>query len=157
VLDHFGDRARSPAVPGAEGQLDRKALADIVFSDATERLALEAITHPLIREEITRRVAQVQEGIIVIEIPLLLDRSHKAVHDLNVVVLVDAPEEVALRRAIGRGMTDNDARARLAVQPSNAVRRLAADRVIVNNGTLEDLGPAVDELWAWLVTVERRP
>jgi dephospho-CoA kinase len=151
VLGHFGDRARRA------GGLDRKALAEIVFSDATERLALESITHPLIRQEIARRVAQAQEAMIVVEIPLLVDRSRRPDYGLDVVVLVEAPEEVALRRAIGRGMTDDDARSRLAVQPSNAERRLGADRVLVNNGTLDDLQRAVDELWSWLVTVERRP
>ena len=157
LLEHFGDRATTRSGPaGQTGQLDRKALADIVFSDATERLALEAITHPLIRAEVLRRVALAHNEVVVIEIPLL-DKSRKVDYGLDVVVLVDAPENVAVQRAVGRGITEAGARARIATQPSGEERRLLADRVLVNSGSLEKLESAVDELWGWLVTVARRP
>ena len=95
-----GHHPLRPAPRAQTGQLDRKALADIVFSDATERLALEAITHPLIRGEVLRRVALADNEVVVIEIPLL-DKSRKVDYGLDVVVLVDAPENVAVQRAVG--------------------------------------------------------
>ena len=151
VLEHFGDRATARSGPAGEPpQLDRKRLGDIVFSDASERLALEAITHPLIRTEVLRRVALAQAEVVVIEIPLL-DKSRKSDYGLDVVVLIDAPEKVALRRAEARGLTETGARARMAAQPSGADRRLLADRVLVNDGSMEDLESAVDDLWGWLV------
>jgi dephospho-CoA kinase len=151
LLEHFGDRATARSRPAGEPpHLDRRRLADIVFSDAAERLALEAITHPLIRTEVLRRVALAPAEIVVIEIPLL-DKSRRFDYGLDVVVLIDAPEKVAVQRAVARGMTETGARARMAAQPSGAERRLLADRVLVNDGSLQDLESAVDELWAWLV------
>ncbi len=159
VLERFGDRATGRSGRADEAaRLDRKALADIVFSDEAERLALEAITHPLIRAEVLRRLALAGNdalagnGVVVVEIPLL-DGQRKVDYGLDVVVLVDTPEDVAVRRAVGRGMTEREARARTAAQPSGAQRRLLADRAFVNAGSLEDLENAVDELWAWLVAL----
>jgi dephospho-CoA kinase len=164
VLEHFGERATARSGPaGQTGQLDRKRLADIVFSDATERLALEAITHPLIRAEVLRRVAladsealahdqaPAHNQVVVIEVPLL-DKQRKLDYGLDVVVLVDVPEHLAVQRAVGRGMTETAARARMAAQPAGAQRRLLADRALVNDGDLKDLEIAVDELWSWLLT-----
>jgi dephospho-CoA kinase len=157
VLERFGDRATARSGPAGETRrLDRNALAAIVFSDEAERLALEAITHPLIRAEVLRRLALAGsdalagDEVVVIEIPLL-DAQRRVDYGLDVVVLIDTPEGVALRRAVGRGMTETAARARTAVQPSDAQRRLLADQAIANDGSLEDLENAVDELWAWLV------
>jgi len=166
LLEHFGERvtARSgpsgpsgpsrpsgPSGPsGHTGRLDRKALAEIVFSDSAERLALEAITHPLIRAEVLRRVALAHNEVVVIEIPLL-DKHRKVGYGLDVVVLVDAPEDMAVQRAVGRGMTETGARARIAAQPSGAERLVLADRALVNEGSLKELESAVDELWDWLV------
>lgn len=151
VLERFGDRARARSAPeGQAEQLDRKALADIVFTDTTARLGLEEITHPLIRAEVARQLAQVNSDVTVIELPLL-DRKRRLDYQLDVVVLVDAPEETAVRRAVKRGMAERDARARMAAQPTTAERRMAADRVLVNDGDLEQLESAVDELWAWLI------
>jgi dephospho-CoA kinase len=157
LLEHFGDRAAaSPGPGGGTKHLDRSALADIVFSDASKRLALEAITHPLIRAEVLRRaaladnVAVAHNGVVVIEIPLL-DERRKVDYRLDVVVLVDTPDDLAVQRAMGRGMTEPAARARMAAQPSSSQRRALADRSLANDGSLDDLENAVDELWGWLV------
>jgi dephospho-CoA kinase len=156
VLERFGDRVMGPAGPaGQAGQLDRKMLADLVFADATARAALEAITHPLIRAEVLRRAALARNEVVVIEIPLL-DKARRSGYALDVVVLVDAPESLAVQRAVGRGLTEPGARARMAAQPSDAERRSLADRVIVNDGSWEKLEIEVDELWAWLVRLSRR-
>jgi dephospho-CoA kinase len=151
LLEHFGERVTARSGPsGQTGRLDRKALADIVFSDAAERLALEAITHPLIRAEVLRRVALAHNEVVVIEMPLL-DKHRKVDYGLDVVLLIDTPEDVAVQRAVGRGMTETGARARIAAQPSGAERLVLADRALVNEGSLEDLESAVDDLWRWLV------
>jgi dephospho-CoA kinase len=158
VLDRFG-----PGVERPDGHLDRAALAGIVFANATERLALEAITHPLIREEIDRRLANLDAGqadraatpsgapgVVVIEVPLL-DRRRQGEYGFDVVVVVDAPEDVAVQRSVRRGMSEPDARARMAAQPTAAERLALADRVLANDGDLQQLERAVDDLWAWLV------
>ena len=151
VLEHFGDWVTARSGPAGEPpHLDRKSLGDIVFSDSSERLALEAITHPLIRSEVLRRVSLAQAEVVVIEIPLL-DKSRRFDYGLDVVVLIDAPEKVAVQRAVARGLTETGARARMAAQPSGADRRLLAERVLVNDGSMEDLESSVDDLWDWLL------
>ena len=168
VLERFG-----PTVTGPDGHIDRAALASVVFADPTERLALEAITHPLIREEIGRRLAKLDEEagagqqgqgpevaggsrpiatpeIVVIELPLL-DRSRQRDYSFDVVVVVDAPEELAVQRSVRRGMSEQDARARIAAQPAATERLALADRVLVNDGDLGRLEALIDDVWAWLV------
>jgi dephospho-CoA kinase len=153
VLERFGPGAEAP-----DGHIDRAALAGIVFADADERLALEAITHPLIRDEIDRRLANLgasagtaqPPAVAVVELPLL-DQGRQRGYRFDVVVVVDAPEEVAVQRSVKRGMSERDARARLAAQPTQAERLVLADQVLTNNGDLEQLEKAVDDLWEWLV------
>ena len=142
VLERFG-----PAVKGPDGHLDRQALAAVVFADAPERLALEAITHPLVHEEIARELASSPAEVVVIELPLLTAGGRQQ-YGLDFVVLVDTPEELAVRRAVGRGMTEQDVRARMAAQPSSRERRAASDWVLVNDGDQAQLEAAVDDLWA---------
>lgn len=144
VLEHFG-----PEVRGPEGSIDRQALAAIVFADPGQRGVLEAISHPLVHKEVSRRVAELGDAVIVVEIPLL-DAARRDEYGFDVVVLVEVQPDIALRRAVGRGMTEDDARARMAAQPSAAQRRQVADRILGNDGARADLEGAVDELWDWL-------
>ena len=88
--------------------------------------------------------------VVVIELPLL-DRRRQREYSFDAVVVVDAPEDVAVQRSVKRGMSEQDARARLAAQPAAAERLALADRVLMNNGDLEQLEREVDDLWAWLV------
>ncbi len=166
VLEHFG-----PSVALANGSLDRRALADLVFAVPSERLALEAITHPLIRRGVEERIASLEAGadagatpahagatpaaartraVVVIEIPLL-DAARRRDYSLDTVVLVEAPEAVAVLRAQRRGISREQAIARMAAQPTPADRRAAADRVITNTGSLRELEAQVNDLWADLV------
>lgn len=160
VLDHFG-----PSVALDNGSLDRRALADLVFAVPSERLALEAITHPLIRRGVEERLASLEAGtdasatpadaarpraVVVIEIPLL-DAVRRRDYGLDTVVLVEAPEAVAVLRAQRRGISREQAIARMAAQPTPAERRAAADRVITNTGSLQELEAQVNDLWADLV------
>jgi dephospho-CoA kinase len=85
----------------------------------------------------------------VVEIPLL-DAARRDLYGFDVVVLVETRPEIAVRRAVERSMSEDDARARMAAQPTPAQRRQVADRTLSNNGTRADLEAAVDELWDWL-------
>ncbi len=144
VLAHFG-----PGVSGPDGHLDRTALAAIVFADPGERLALEAITHPLVHEEIARELSSARSPVVVLELPLF-GGSRRPEYDLDAVVLVSTPEDLAIKRAVARGMTEHDVRARLAAQPTDADRRAGADWILANDGDEAQLERAVDELWEWL-------
>ncbi len=151
VLDHFGERARRP-----DGSIDRKALAAIVFADPGQRAALEAITHPLVHQEVRRRVAGLANTVIVVEIPLL-DAARRHQYGFDVVVLVETTPDTAVRRAVGRGMTEADARARTAAQPTAAERRQVADHSLANDGSPAELEAAVDALWDWLQALRSHP
>jgi len=125
------------------GAVDRPALAQIVFSDASARRRLEAAIHPLVRQRFAA-LARETGGVAVLEATLLVEAGYSP--DFDLVVSVEADEEVRVRRAIGRGMDEAEARARLAAQGSGDARRAAADRIIENDGDLADLERSVDEL-----------
>lgn len=136
-----------PRILQADGSLSRGELAALAFSDprATERL--NAIMHPLIRAEAQRRLAGfVKAPVVVYDMPLLVETGQGDLVDL--VVVVDVPEEVQLERAVAlRGLDSEDVRRRMEVQASRADRRAAADVVIDNGGSLADTAAQVDELW----------
>ncbi len=140
----LGDEARAQVAerwPEAvlEGEIDRKLLAGIVFDDPVELAALEAITHPLI---FGRIMAELEgfSGVAVVEMPLLDPGLEWPV------IVVDAPDELRLERAMARGMSREDAERRMAAQPDRAEWLAAADVVIPNQESLADLAMAVDEL-----------
>jgi dephospho-CoA kinase len=143
--------AFGPEVVASDGGLDRQRLASIVFPDASERARLEAITHPLIRAETRRRIAAAApDAIVVVGVPLLAEKKLAAEYD--VVVAVQASVAVRLDRVLLlRGMSDADARARIAAQASDEERAAIAWWVIVNEGTLADLRGEVARLWAALL------
>ncbi len=136
-------------IVASDGGLDRRRLAAIVFADDGERARLEAVMHPLIRAEMTRRVAAAPGSIVVSAVPLLAERGLAAQYD--VVVVVQASVAVRLNRLLeSRGMSDGDARARIAAQASDEQRAAIAWWVIVNDGTMADLRAEVARLWAAL-------
>lgn len=153
VLARFG-----PAVKGPDGHIDRKALAALVFADPGELRALEGIIHPLVHDQIARELssARGEAPVVVLELPLLSAGGRRR-YDLDVVVLVEAPEDLAVSRAVSRGMSEQDVRARMAAQPTDQDRRAAADRALVNDGDMAALEQAVDELWAWLAARQPAP
>ena len=126
-----------------DGRIDRGALAAIVFDDQVELRALEEITHPAISEEIRRRVDEADAEVIAVELPVGSDLLGSG----WLRIVVEAPLEIRLARAAGRGMTEDEARSRIAAQPSAEEWRSAAAYVMVNDGTLADLMQVVDELW----------
>jgi dephospho-CoA kinase len=128
------------------GRLDRSALARIVFADEEARRDLNAIVHPLVAAETQRRVAAAPPGsVVVMDVPLLVEAARGG-YDL--VVIVEAPEEVRLKRLASRGMDEAEARRRMSAQASDAERRAVADVVLDNSGSREELDRQVDALWA---------
>lgn len=129
------------------GEIDRAALAAIVFQDPDELAALEAISHPAIAREIARRSDESEEAVVAVEVPVEAD----LVGPGWVKVAVVAPREVRLDRVEARGMARDDAEQRADRQADDAVWISSADEVIVNDGTVEDLTAAVDALWERLI------
>ena len=139
-----------PEVLTEDGELDRPAVATIVFGDDAARKRLEAIVHPLVFEEIVRLEEQAPEGAVVVhDIPLLAESGRADTFDA--VVVVDAPPEVQVARMVqDRGWTEDEARSRMAAQASPEDRRAIATYVIENTGSLDDLRARVEEVFAAL-------
>jgi len=128
------------------GELDRRALRDLVFADPRERLALEAILHPLIRTDMERRAATADGPYIVMAIPLLVERGD-ARGRVDRILVIDVAEGLQLERVMARdGIDLAQARAILAAQASRESRLEAADDVLVNSGAVSELRQAVDDL-----------
>ncbi|CAH0327385.1 Dephospho-CoA kinase [Microbacterium sp. Bi128] len=142
VVETFGAAVLTP-----EGRLDRARLGALVFGDAERLAALNGIVHPLVRERAAAMVAAAPAGAVVVQdIPLLVETGQ--VKNFHLVVVVDAPDDVRVRRmAEHRNMTADEARARMAAQAGREDRLAAADVVLDNSGTPEDLRHAVDALW----------
>jgi dephospho-CoA kinase len=139
LVDAFGS-----AVLDAEGSLDRAFVADVVFHDDSALRRLNAITHGPIGVEIIRRLDAADGDAVFAAIPLFRPE-HRAAFSLDDVWSVQVSPETALRRLIdGRGFSEVDARARLANQMSNDERALLVDRVLWNEGTLDELSAEVD-------------
>jgi dephospho-CoA kinase len=129
----------------AGGELDRRALRDLVFADPQLRRDLEAILHPLIRVDMERRAGAAVGPYLVMAIPLLVEGGNQ--DRVDRILVVDVDEDVQLRRVMTRdSATLEQARAILAAQAPRAARLQAADDVIVNSGTVSDLKQAVDGL-----------
>ncbi len=145
IADHFGS-----GIIQQDGCLDRAALRKIVFEHPDERQWLESVTHPAIREEITRQLDSADSPYVVLSSPLLLEASQNSFADL--VVVVDVPESVQLERTMKRD--DNNAELVhqiMAAQLNRDDRLGAADMVIDNSGSLENLYQQVDLLHEQLV------
>jgi len=139
-----------PEAINEDGTMNRAHVGSVVFADPAALKDLEAITHPAIRDLAARREAEAADAPVVVhDNPLLVEMGAAAACD--VVLVVDAPEETQVARMVSdRGMTEADARARIAAQASREERRAAADVVIENTGTLDALTERVDGVWASL-------
>ena len=144
-----------PDVLEASGRLDRARMRERVFNDPAQRRQLEAITHPAIRTELARRSAQAGGVYQIHVIPLLIEAGRAESYDR--VLVVDCPEEEQLRRLLARDQPDADqARRVLAAQATRKQRLDAADDVIVNTGTIEDLQRFVETLHRNYVELAKR-
>ena len=152
IVERFG-----PAVVGPDGELDRPALAAIVFNDPDALKELTGLVWPAVGVEVQRRVDE-QRGtdhVVVLDVPLLVESGR---YLASGVIVVDVPHEVAVERlARDRGMAEDDARARMARQVSREDRLAKADFAIDNGGSPEDLDEAVDRAWAWIATLPDEP
>ncbi|MFJ7628105.1 dephospho-CoA kinase [Streptomyces sp. NPDC097595] len=145
VAEEFG-----PGILSPDGTLDRPALGAIVFADPDRLAALNAIVHPLVRDRSAElEKAAGPDSVVVHDVPLLTENGLAPLYDL--VVVVDAAPETQLDRLVRlRGMTEEDARARMAAQATREQRRAIADLVIDNDGPVEELAARVREVWAEL-------
>ena len=142
VAELFGSDLLHP-----DGSVDHEQLATRVFADAETRRRLEREIHPLVGARFAE-IAASTPGIAVFEAPLLVETGGHRNFDL--LITVEAPPELRLRRAVERGLDEDSARARMAAQASGEQRRAVADRVIENDGSWEHLEATVDDLADWL-------
>lgn len=145
VVAEFG-----PGVLTPDGTLDRPKLGGIVFGDPDRLRALNAIVHPLVRARSAELEAVAgPDAIVVHDVPLLAENGLAPLYDLVMVVDV-APGTQVDRLVRLRGMTEDEARARMAAQATREQRLAVADVVIDNDGPLEELEPQVRKVWAEL-------
>jgi dephospho-CoA kinase len=143
VVDAFG-----PDVIGPDGSLDRSRLGDIVFADTQKLAELNAIVHP----RVGARMRELEEAagpgsVVVHDVPLIAENGLADAYDL--VVVVDVPPRIQLDRLVRhRGMSREQAQARMAAQASREQRLSIADIVVDNSGSLAELDRQVGELWS---------
>ena len=141
VVARFG-----PGVVGPDGELDRAALARIVFADGAALDELNAIVHPLVGSRSAELAAAVPPGAVVVhDIPLLAENG--LADRFDTVVVVEADREIRLARLAERGLTRAEAEARMAAQATDEKRRAIADEIVRNDGDLDSLARQVDRLW----------
>lgn len=146
LVERFG-----PGIVGSDGRLDRPRLAEIAFATEEGTTALNAITHPAVGEEFLRRMAAApDDGIVVCDVPLLVESEDARSRGYEYVIVVEAPRELRLERLEGRGVPRADAEARMAKQATDEQRRAHATWVVDNSGDLAHLEAQVDEIWAAL-------
>ena len=144
VIDRFGKE-----FVNSEGYIDRAKLAQIVFQDDAALKDLENIVHPLVRSRTNQIIDQhTSETIIVNEIPLLLEKKMESLFDFLVIVI--SSEKNRLERLSQRGLTAEQATARMSKQVSDDERKAAADFLIVNDGNLDQLEADVEKIWQTL-------
>jgi dephospho-CoA kinase len=142
LITEFGPRIQQP-----DGTLSRGELARLAFSDPRATTRLNEIMHPLIRAEAERQIrGQSRTALVVYDMPLLVETGQSDLVD--VVVVVDVPEEVQIQRSVDlRGLDEQDVRRRMSVQASREERIAAADHVIDNSGPAEFTRHQVAALW----------
>lgn len=147
IAEHFG-----PSVLQADGTLNRSALRELIFKDPQQRVWLEGLLHPLIREEIRQYLARAESAYAILVSPLLLETSqHQMVQR---VLVVDVPESVQIERTVLRDKTNEDqVRAILKAQASRGERLSRADDVIVNDRDPAWLKSEVERLHHFYLTL----
>lgn len=145
VVEEFG-----PDVLAADGSLDRPRLGALVFADSERRQALEAVIHPRVRARAAEIEASAPPGSVVVhDIPLLTETGQAVSFDA--VVVVDVPTEVQVDRMVRiRGMSEDEARARIAAQADRDARLAIATYVVDNTGSFDELRARVEELYSMI-------
>ncbi len=128
------------------GQIDRRKLADIVFSDEKARLDLQAIVHPLVKVSLAKIIAAAHENDVVIyQIPLLYET--KSASRFDRVITVESDEDNRYARLREKGMKDYEISKRMAAQATRAERESIADFILINDGDKDQLMREVENLW----------
>nr|WP_228497642.1 dephospho-CoA kinase [Frigoribacterium sp. VKM Ac-1396] len=145
VVERFGRGVLRP-----DGALDRAALGAVVFADPDARRDLEGITHPAVHALSARRMADAVADdpgrVVVYDVPLLVEA--RGTDGFDVVVVVDAPRALRLRRLVElRGMSDEEAQRRVDAQADDRSRLAVADLVVDSSGSLEDTLRQADDLY----------
>jgi dephospho-CoA kinase len=144
MVEEFG-----PGILTPDGDLDRPRLAELVFQNPQPRQRLNEIVHPLVRRWMAERQREAMERgdpLVVLDIPLLFEARGAAVFET--VLLVYAPEPLQMRRLMElRGLSEEQARARIAAQMPIEEKRRLATHVIQNTGTMADLRREVERVW----------
>lgn len=149
IVEAFGD-----GVLTAGGGLDRAAMAGRIFGDDAARATLEGIVHPLVRARTAELIAAAPgDAVVVNDVPLLVEKQMSRLYETVVVVVASLPTRLD-RLVRLRGMTEEEAAARIAAQATDEQRREVADVVIVNDGTPEELDAAVTAAWPAIAGVE---
>jgi dephospho-CoA kinase len=129
-----------------DGDIDRKALAEIIFSDPKAKADLEGIIHPIVRQLFAEVVSDLaSDEILIYEIPLLVETGAAANFDL--IVTVEADLEIRKERLRKRGMFSSEIEKRIAQQASREAREAIADFVLINDGDEDALLRAVENFW----------
>ncbi|MEU0654352.1 dephospho-CoA kinase [Streptomyces albogriseolus] len=152
VVEAFGEEILTE-----DGSLDRPRLGALVFSDPEKLSTLNAIVHPLVGAR-SRELEEAapEDAVVVHDVPLLTENGLAPLYD--VVIVVDASPGTQLDRLVRlRGMSEEDARARMAAQATREQRRAVADIVIDNDVPLDALERRVEEVWADLARRARDP
>lgn len=147
VVERFG-----PGVVAADERIDRPALAKMVFADPGALADLNQITHPVIAEVVGQRLAAEAgtDHVVILDVPLLVE-TERAKARCAAIVVVDCPEDLAVRRLVEqRAMVEADVRSRMAAQATRDQRLALADYVIDNSGSLGGLVAEVDRCWGWI-------
>ena len=143
IVAAFGDEVLK------NGELDRAALAEVIFKDPAKRAQLEQITHPLIRRAFAKIVESAQNDSIVInQIPLLVESKHE--YKFDHVITVSATEEVRIQRLLMRGMNLTQIKQRIGAQSTDAQREAISDTVISNDKDHSELLVEVEKVWELL-------
>lgn len=140
IVEHFG-----PTILQTDGSLDRTALRNIIFKNENERIWLEKLLHPLIRQEMKEKIQSVDSLYCIIIIPLLLETEPNPL--IQRILVIDSPEPEQIKRTQTRDRsTPEEIKAIIDTQVKRAERLSVAHDVIINDGLLEDLVPQVERL-----------
>jgi dephospho-CoA kinase len=140
VVTMFGDGILK------DGNIDRRALGDLIFKDPAAKKQLENIVHPFVRREFEDVVASLKgDQVLVYEIPLLVET--KAHEKFDVVITVESEMENRIARLRGRGMHISEIEGRIAVQATREQRIEVADFLIENDGSEDELLRQVENIW----------
>jgi dephospho-CoA kinase len=140
IVTEFGDEILK------NGDLDRAALASLIFKDPKKRARLEEITHPLIRQSFAKIVSSAgSDSIIINQIPLLVESKHD--YKFDHVITISASEKIRTERLIKRGLTLTQIEQRMKAQATDTQREVISDTVIVNDKSEQELLAQVEKIW----------